>query len=698
MAGERFSKLTIRAAFSWDIVGRGRQTDRVDILLAGQWHSYYRGGGPNEFVVPDPGTGGPDPRDFVLRTVNNLLVLVRRTIAQRNLSYTVSAPRDMGDDTSHNGKADLGYGFPPQNNAWPIVEFDIEANVYDARYDLDFADTSSIGGVAAWAGWAKPLRLSTIAPVDVTFTVTPATIYGSATGSITLMANSVQSAGFTYQWDDQAGLGIQYRPNLIGPRTYGCLVMASTGASTYVAPYVGSDPRLEVQVQATDTTITLVVTGGLPPYSVLWADGSTSLARVGLAPAIYRGVVTDSRGATVDVVADLARAPYHWSRNAVTLALDAGAAYRLDPTTKPNLSFLCEVWVEPDYLSGTFGQVGTTLEQPADREGRTTFDVQALLDAYLRAHVPTPSASTPERADALFKRFYLVHREQFGTPPVASAAVTLDYRYVVQGGLGFYEAAARTWFSNYQPKFQPFLTWEPKTKAVLDDQPEFLYYMVLKSPPDFQVWLKVGFTDAPAQTLAHWQPVVGAHNAEVYCLPVGFVALGLGLLGASADSVAWWEVWVASADGLTMLSETRRFERVRRRYPHRRYFLYQTSLGSMATYAALGEAQLEAEVTGEESTRVLAPGYDPGLGDVQVQERQLRPVLKVAGGVRTSAQLRASQDFLLSRRVLLHTPTRWLPGYLKAKTVPVFDEGKLVQTQEFDFIQPTERLYTPTLD
>ncbi len=43
------------------------------ITLASQWHSYYRGGGSNQFVVPDPGTGSPDPRDFVLRTVNNLL-------------------------------------------------------------------------------------------------------------------------------------------------------------------------------------------------------------------------------------------------------------------------------------------------------------------------------------------------------------------------------------------------------------------------------------------------------------------------------------------------------------------------------------------------------------------------------------------------------------------------------------------------
>jgi hypothetical protein len=692
MAGERYAKITVRVAWSWIKQTRQTQTEQVSFRLAGQWHSYRRGGNANEFVVPDP--SGATPRDFVQRGVNNLLALVRQTIAQRGLSYTISAVRDAGDDSSQVGQQ---IGFYKETDPWPIVEFDIEANLYAPLYDLDFADDAPFNSTAI-AGYSRKLRLTNISPVFVTAAITNALIYNSATGEIQLTATSNQTVNFTYQWDDQAGLGLPLRTRLIGPRTYGCLVTADTGASAYVAPHVGSDPRLEVTAQSTDTTINLLISGGLPPYAVRWDDGTTTPNLAGLTPAIYHALVTDSRGAQVDVTIDLTRAPYHWSRNPVALALDAGTAYRADPTTKPNLSFLCEVWVERDYLSGTFVQVGTTLEQPADAQGRTVFDVQALLDAYLRPHVPGYYLTTPERAEPLFKRFYLVHREQFGTPPVPAPATTLDYRYVVQGGLGFYEASARTWFSNYQPKFRPFLTWEPATKPVLDDQPEYLYYMVLGSPPAFQAWLKVGFTDAPELVRPLWQPVVGAANAEVYCFPTGFVALSLDLLGATADSVAWWEVWVSDATGKVRLSETRRFERVRRRYPRRRYFLYQTSLGGMATYAALGEALLELEITGDESARTLAPGYDPQLGDVQVQERQLRPVLKVAAGKRTTGQLLASQDLLLSRRVLLLGQGHWLPGFLKAKTVTLLEEGKRVQVQEFEFIQPTERLYTPRLD
>jgi hypothetical protein len=183
---------------------------------------------------------------------------------------------------------------------------------------------------------------------------------------------------------------------------------------------------------------------------------------------------------------------------------------------------------------------------------------------------------------------------------------------------------------------------------------------------------------------------------EVYCLAVGYEALGLANLVTPLRSVLWWEVGVGTPLG-PVLSETRRYVLDKRTFPRRRYFLFATSLGGMATYVALGEAQTDVEVTGEESVLSLPASYDPLAGDVAVQARALRPVLKVAAGKRTQAQLLASQDLLLSRRVLLLAGQRWLPGYLKAKTSNLLDESKRVLTQEFEFILPTEQHYTPFL-
>lgn len=676
MAGERLAKITIRA--SWKPSGffdaYSYQTKEVKLRLDGAWVSFG-----NDAWSPVAGTpyAVPSPQNdpaYTLTGITNLVAALRTLLSQRKLPYQVSDPRDAGPDPA---------------TGWARVDFDVTALNYDPRYDLAFTYATNSGG------WQVVENLTTIQPLMATWYGQDATIFGSATGNIQIQVTSSNSGPFTYVWaDDQAQH--EYRRDQLVAGTYRCIVTDGKGASTVVTALVKSDPRLEVQVTSTDTSITLTPSGGLPPYQYLWDDGSSDRARTGLTAGTYTCLVSDARGAVRQVEVVLSAYSFYWSRNVIPLALDAGADYRLDPTSKPNLSFLCQVWVEKEYLSGIFEQVGVTLEQPADRDGRTTFEVQALLQPFLDYHVPVPASDQVQRATPLFRRFFLQHAEQYGDVPVSAPATSLERSYVLLGGLNFYENQARTWFTRYQPEHKPFLTWEPNRKYVLVDQPEYLYYMVQPGPKAFLVQLRVHFDDGTEQLLTR----PGQHEVlpyEVYCLPVGYAALALGQLTAAGRRVSWWEVYLTPPDGLSALTETRRFLLDERNFPFRRYFLFATSLGGMATYAALGEAQTDAEVSGSEAALTLAPDYDPLFGDTAVLERALRPVMKVAAGKRTRAQLVTSQDLLLSRRVLLLQDGRWLPGFVKAKTVTLLDENKLVQTQEFEFALTTERLYTPTL-
>ncbi|MGI4870680.1 MAG: SprB repeat-containing protein [Janthinobacterium lividum] len=683
MAGQRYAKLTLRLSWSTDNYQRGDQTAEFRFQLGGVWETFQRGGQPGQLVVPSPNDDGIA---YLEHGANNLITLLRQRILSHGYSYVVSAVRlDMSGVTAQGGGSYIGQ---------PLAEFDLTAQLYRQSDDLDFLALTT----ANPTGWQVVQNLPTIRPVLVDSSVTNALIYGSATGSITLTPSNGTVGTYTYQWADETGPGQATRTNLVGPASYACTVTDASGASTDITVAVGSDPRLEVLVISTSTSIELQVSGGVPGYTYAWADGPTVALRTGLPNGTYQCRVTDTRGAFEDVEVVLTQQPYYWSRNAITLALDAGNAYRADPTTKPNLSFLCEVWVEKVYLSGVFTQVGTTLEQPADRDGRTTFEVQALLDVFLDYHVPVSGSAAPQLAAPLFRRFYLKHAQQYGLVPVPAASTSLDYHYVVRGGLSFHETQARTWFTSYQPSALPLLSWEPRTKYVFRDQPEYLYYLVQGAPGDFVRRVRVHLSDGTEQLL-EYAGASGVLDCEVYCLPVGYEALGLDVLLTAPQprQVVWWEVWMATSSGSAVLSETRRFYLDTRVFAQRRYFLFATSLGGMATYAALGQAQLDTEVTGEESARSLPPDYDVLAGDVAVLGRALRPVLKVAAGPRSQAQLRASQDLLLSPRVLLHHGTRWVPGFLKAKTVTLLDEGKLVQTQEFEFTQPTERLYTPDL-
>ena len=524
--------------------------------------------------------------------------------------------------------------------------------------------------------------------------VTGSTCFGGRNGSIALQITGPPGP-YTYLWDD----GPTTRDR--GPVPAGAYRVrvqdGPTGTIARATIQVGANPELQVLIQKNGADVRLVVSGGTAPYTYLWHDGATTADRVNLpdGPASCR--ITDALGCTTDVALVVNRALFYWSRNPITLALDAGAAYRADPTTKPGLTFLCEVWVELEYLSGAFTQVGGVLEQPADRAGRTTFEVQALLDGFLAPHVPPPGATGVQRADPLFRRFYLKYAESFGAPPVRAGTTVLTQSYVLLGGLNAYESRQRTFAEAYLPTVKPFLTWEPPVKAVLPDQPEFLYYLVQEALDGFRFQVRVQYTDGTSETL-NLGGVDAVRRHEVYCRPVGYQALRLAAL-AGPRRVRAWEVWVTSVDEATVLSETRRYELDERPFPRRRYLLFATSLGGMATYAATGEALHEAELTGEEAARPLRPDDDPLQGDVRVQARQLRPVVRLASGPRTRAQVEAAQDLLLSRRVLLlsRDGRRWLPGYLKAKTTPLLDESKAVPTQDLDFYLLAEQLYTPTL-
>lgn len=684
MAGERLAKLTLRVE---NLVAN----DPVLIPPFITPWTYLRlrlGGTWVRFKPTDRSArtvGAEDTYEYPLFAINGtelpagvdmLLATIRRAILDHGWNYTVSAKRTAG-------QAPTGYDY------WA---FDVEATVYDRANDL------------AWGlGGSQPIvrptflevaSLTTIRPVRAQVRVTDALIFDSPTGAAEVVASNGNDGVYSYAWADFGAPATALRTN-IPNGVYTCTVTDTSGAYVVVQAVVGSDPRLEVRVERNENDVTLVPSGGLPPYTYLWGDGPTTALRRALGPGTYTALVTDARGATRAVSVTIDSYRYYWSKNPVTLSLDAGPAYRLDPTTKPNLSFLCEVWVEEAYLSDTFVRLGGTQEQPADAQGRTVFDAQALLDGYLQEHLPDLDQMLPARADSLFRRFYFRYAEKFGTPPVAAALSSQVRHYVVLGGLDFYEASAAglaRWLA-YQAAVKPFLTWEPNDKHVLATQPEYLYFMVDSlALTSFQVQARVRYADGSvAERLVATVPDV--HRFEVYCLPAGFLALGLG---ASGPAVVSWEVWVSDAVGEAQ-TERRRYMLSTDYVAKPRFFLYTTSLGGTATLACTGDAKTALEVKAEEADRPLGVGYDPLQGDTLTLDRAGVPTLSVATGKLSPAQLVTLQDFLLSRRVTLQTDGVYFAGRVKARSVTVRDESPAERVAEFDYLLPVQRQFTPRL-
>lgn len=681
MAGERYSKLTIRAAWSFVAQTRGDQTTEVRFKLGGQWETYRRGGGSTDFVVPDPNDLTP-PRSFVLEGVKNLLALVRATIARRGLPYVVSEPRDAGDDASHlnnNGT------FTSEVAPWPIVEFDITAKVYERDYNLDFSAVSA-------SGWQVVQNLPAIEPILVTASVIDAVVYKSATGSINIKAFRSNTNQFFYKWADSSVAISGYRPNLVGPATYTVVVTDGSGASTSLDVVVGSDPRLDVAVQKIDNNVTLLVTGGVGPYTYAWSDGAATAVRKALPAGTYECTVTDSHGASVTVKVEIDFFNrFYFSRNPVVLDLAT-----TDLTDKPNLHFLLEVWLEEEYLSGVFVNIAGVLNQPADQDGRTSFDVSTLLDAYVRPDFPIYGQYGVQLAPACFKRFYLQHSEQWDGSPTPTYTVR-ETHYLVYGGLDFFEYASQSYFTVVRPQVHPFLSWEPVQKEVLADQPEYLYYQH-DSLTDDVFTVQVTLLDSQdRRTAVPLGTATGVQCFSIWRLGVGLQQLRTVLGAAVPADVLAWEVQVLDSTGTTV-SETRYFQLSDELPANRRYFLYANSVAGINTLACRGKGKQELTVSSTLVQRSLRAGYDPDAGETFTTSAAGVPTLTCNTGYLDPARLEALQDFLLSEEIRYYDTDRYRPGSLQpVEALPLADDAAGLLSVEFAFVLPTQRRYTPTL-
>lgn len=625
-----------------------------------------------------------------------------------------------------------GYGIVPENAASLAGAIQRYLNfIGEARYQVTHAYTSD------WMGYPQSLQVYVTAslydnalsfgqvrvtgdpnglvhlmvasnadPIVVSHQVRQATCYGSGTGSIALsVVGGVPP--YTIRWEDGTAEANRYNlprglykvtvtdsavpqptiPDLPPDSPYQ-IFTEDHGSVAELDIFVGENPQILVEGIIGNNSIAVSVSGGTLPYTYSWSDGVTSKDRTDVEPGSYRLTVRDALGCTQTVTFSIALERFFFSKNPVLLELQATGLEE-----KPNLRFVCEVWVEPAYLSGEFVlATPEPFEHPANKEGRTRFDVSEILDAFVAPHLPDFGQSAVKRADKAFKRFYLRYTEVYGND-VMDPFTVQDHRYVLYGGLDTAEHYAGTFFQSFLPNRKPFFTWEPPVKQVLADQPEYLYFMPNSFElTDFRVKVKVIFTDG---TTASFQPFLqaGIRRFELYCIPVGHDQLGLGALQPGKE-VASWDVHLV--DGFAnVLSETRRFVLERRAYAQVRYFLYANALGGYNTLAATGVAKLQVDAQAQVLERNRA--LDADSGDAMVISKYSKRTLQLSTGYKSRAELVALQDFLNSEDVRLVGSDRYIPGRLGDRSATVRDESKTINAFSFDFILSRMHSYTPAL-
>lgn len=512
--------------------------------------------------------------------------------------------------------------------------------------------------------------------------------------TLTLADNSFPPSNtpYTYQWEDGTEGHVLEE---LKPGDYTVQISTKDGRTKDFTFTVNGQPPIQVGATVDQGNVYLSVSGGEAPYTFRWNDGATSQNRQGLDPDTYIVTVTDARGCSKQENIFVRIPQHYFSENKIALEV-----FAFDLEAKPNFTYVCEIYLEQDYLSDEFTKIGE-LEHSVDAQGQTVFEVQDYLDAYLEPTLPDVHAAASTgglvRLDSQFKRFYLRFTEKFGLEPELSTFSQQETFYVLLGGLSFEEYSTKDFFLHYLPEQRPFYTWQPVEKEVFPDQPEFLHYLVNDDGLDkFGVWMKLYYPDG--NTEEHQIFRSGTDHSvsqyELFRFPAGYEQLSIG--GYSCQTCYQYELYVTDGNDV-QISQTRRYLVNHEYYEERNYFFFLNSLGCYDTLAATGRSRYQLGVDEQTVTRELPYDYQPTDRAVEVLQKSGEPEIMQPVGYPTKEMMLSLQDFVISKAYYKWEDDRVIPITVDIRRTTILDKNENLQELNFSYQLPRMEKFTPKL-
>lgn len=334
-----------------------------------------------------------------------------------------------------------------------------------------------------------------------------------------------------------------------------------------------------------------------------------------------------------------------------------------------------ELFIEPAFKSGEFEKVAEQ-ELTVDEAGEALFYFEELLTDYLKPELPAHSLNSITRAVETIKRAQVYFYDNGGSPLGDN-----EHFLALLGGIQKEVYPGFDYFNTFLPDKKKFLTWQPVSKKIAEDQDEYLFFLLWKNTAIIKLFAELHYDDDSKQTFEIYSYNT-AKVGEVYIMPAGFVQLALATKNP-AKNVACYQLYLK--DNAEEISERRQYLIDENYFHFTRFFLFHNSLGGFDTLRTTGKAALSMNIDKEISQRVLDKDYEAEKGEMFISDVSYSDEYEVSTGFISLNYLNYLREILISKAVFLIENGVRIPIVLDARSVKIWEEGDFNYFLRFKF-------------
>lgn len=318
----------------------------------------------------------------------------------------------------------------------------------------------------------------------------------------------------------------------------------------------------------------------------------------------------------------------------------------VDPVARENYELVCLT----DLFNGTDYDLLNEDRITPDTDGYATFDIHDLFHTELEAEHTWPEV--PETYYALrenhIKKYLLHYAELYaGSVGIIDPYASLTAAYAILGAFDYKMVAALNeqeyTLLDYITTYKSFLTWQPTTKTISQDQPEKLYFLVFNDISAIEIHIKAYFTDGTDSGDQQLATIGSVSQYQVYEIMIGYNQIDWDKI--SEKDIEKYEIWLEDNAG-NVQSQVRTYILETKSYRNERIFLFRNSFGAFDTLRATGRKTQQNEYE-----RMILEKNDENFSLQQQYQVLERSVFTLNTGWLTLSERNWLRELLLSEEV-----------------------------------------------